>query len=106
MGENTEFIIFLCTLIGAVSAIFAMAKSKKEGDIRIGKVDTELIHLASKINEVDKNYERFYNEITKKINSLEDKQDAYFKEVMLELKNNSSIIAELSAKNKIFERLI
>lgn len=103
--NNAEFIIFICTLIGAISAVFAMIKSKKEGDIRIGKVDTELIHLSNRINEVDNNYERLYNEISRKITNLEDKQESSSKEVMLELKNISNSITELTVKSKILERL-
>ncbi len=106
--ETAEFILFMCTLIGALSAFFSIMKSKKESDMRIGKVDTELLYLSSKINSLDNDYNKMYTDFSNKIDKLENKYENMNKEVMAELKAISSNLSEIKAANdflrKFFEK--
>ena len=76
--------------------------------MRIGKVDTELLYLSSKINSLDNDYNKMYNDFSNKIDKPENKYENMNKEVMAELKAISSNLSEIKAANdflrKFFEK--
>lgn len=76
--------------------------------MRIGKVDTELLYLSSKINSLDNDYNKMYNDFSNKIDKLENKYENMNKEVMYELKTISSNLSEIKSVNnflrKFFEK--
>ena len=72
--------------------------------MRIGKVDTELLYLSSKINSLDNDYNKMYNDFSNKIDKLENKYENMNKEVMAELKAISSNLSEIKAVNDFLRK--
>ena len=72
--------------------------------MRIGKVDTELLYLSSKINSLDNDYNKMYTDFSNKIDKLENKYENMNKEVMAELKAISSNLSEIKAVNDFLRK--